>query len=305
MYYFIVNPKSSSGKGAKIWDALEQKLRKKKISYEVFFTKGILHAAELANTLINSKTPCTIVAVGGDGTANEVINGLAAGSGITFGYIPTGSSNDLARGLGLPSDPLQALEIILNPTRIHDMRIGINSSGTAARHFAVSTGIGFDAAVCHEALHSRLKKILNKFRLGKLTYTGIALRQLIRLKPSAMELVLDNQKKFFYRNVYLISVMNVKYEGGGLMFCPEAVSDDDYLDICVVENISKFNMLRLLPLAFQGKHIHAKGVHIFRCHTAVIRSDVSLPVHTDGEYHGHRDHITVTLDTAHLSFITG
>lgn len=147
MYYFIVNPKSSSGKGRKIWIRLEKILQMKNTDYRVFFTEKILHAAKLANMLSCRKLPCTIIAVGGDGTANEVINGLAAHKGITFGYIPTGSSNDLARSLGLPADPVQALEMILHPSKIHQMRIGINTDGNAQRRFAVSTGIGYDAAV--------------------------------------------------------------------------------------------------------------------------------------------------------------
>lgn len=305
MYYFIVNPKSSSGKGLDIWKMAEQQLMKVKCDYRVLFTKEKGHATRLARYISAEKSPCVLVAVGGDGTANEVIDGICDYSKVTFGYIPTGSSNDLARGLGLTSDPMKALEQILNPSTYHNMRIGISRFEDETRHFAVSSGIGYDAAICHEALNSRIKDFLNKIKLGKLTYTGIALRQLFLLKASSMELVMDGKPAISYPKTYFIAAMNLKYEGGGFKFCPDADSSDEWLDIIVVEKMSKFKVLLALPTAYFGKHTHFKGIHIFRCRRAQILADKDLAVHTDGEYFRCRSELELSLEPMPLKFIVG
>lgn len=305
MYHFIVNPKSSSGNGKRIWSMIQHQLKSNQIEYAVYFTKKTNHAMRLATLISTTKQPCTIVAVGGDGTANEVINGVKNYDSIIFGYIPTGSSNDLARGLGLPSNPQQALAAILSPKSIEKISVGISQCGSDMKNFLVSTGIGFDAAVCNESLHSTIKPILNRFGLGKLTYTGIALKMLFVLKPSSMELVMDGKRKHFYQKAYFITAMNLKYEGGGFMFCPKADPGDQMLDICVVEKMSKLKVLFLLPTAFFGKHINVKGVHIFRCHKAIIKTMTPLPIHTDGEIMGFKSEIMVTSEKKQLSFILG
>ena len=305
MYYFIANPRSSSGKGLKIWNVTEEMLQEKQIDYQVFFTKRPGHAAEVASDLSTHHTPCTIVAVGGDGTANEVINGLCNYQDIRFGYIPTGSGNDLARGLSLPVTPAEALSAILNPTSIQHLSVGINESESDSRKFIVSSGIGYDAAVCHEALHSKMKNVLNRFGLGKLTYLCIALKQLFLLTPASLTLTLDDKEPLFVKNAFFAAMMNLKYEGGGFMFCPKANAQDDYLDICVVEQMSKLRVLCLLPTALNGKHVNKKGIHILRCQKVEIQSSRDLAIHTDGEAQGFHCWLRTTLSRDKLPVITG
>lgn len=105
MYYFIINPNSSSGKGLLIWKSIEPVLKERNVDYHPFFTKDRESTAHLVKRLCTEKATATIVAVGGDGTVNDVLNGLANFENITFGYIPSGSGNDLARGLHLETDP--------------------------------------------------------------------------------------------------------------------------------------------------------------------------------------------------------
>lgn len=303
MYYFIVNPKSSSNRGIRRWQLIEAQLNRESIQHQVFFTKHGGHATALADTICRKHQNPTLVAVGGDGTANEVISGIPCLSDVSFGYIPTGSSNDLARSLGIPSDPLKALDRILYPKSSIPMDVGYITNGTQSRSFAVSTGIGYDAAVCHEALHSGIKKILNRFHLGKLTYMGIALRQLLLLKPSPLLLTLDNEKKLRFDRVFFATVMNQKYEGGGFMFCPEAKCGDGWLDVCVIEQMPKLKVLMLLPTAFRGKHVNYRGVHIYRCKKAQLKTPHPLPVHADGESFNFQTDITVSLYRESLLFL--
>lgn len=303
MYYFIVNPASSSGKGMKIWQSVEHQLRADHIPYHVFFTDHHGHGEKLARLISSRHAPCTIVAVGGDGTANEVINGLTNYSKIQFGYIPSGSGNDLAAGLGLKTDPLSALRVILNPKNIQPVSVGCTHTPEKTYRFLVSSGIGYDAAVCHEAINSHLKKALNRFGLGKLTYLGIALKQLLLLHSTPVSMVLDERRQFEFDDVFFIAGMNLKYEGGGFKFCPDADPSDDYLDLCLIEKMPKLRILRLLPTAFKGEHVKFDGVHIYRCKKAVIRASSPLAVHTDGEKAGFQRLVVMELESEKLPFI--
>ncbi len=303
MHHFIVNPKSSSGKGLRIWKRIEKTLSEKQITYQVYFTNGPGHASILSAKISGKHIPCTIIAVGGDGTANEVIGGLTDYSSVRFGYIPTGSGNDLARGLSLPADPSKVLEALLNTQNVRPVNVGTVTADGFTRHFIVSSGLGFDAAVCHEVMRSRMKKLLNHFRLGKLIYLFVALKQLFLIKPCRMSITLDNQETVVFDRIFFAAAMNTKYEGGGFMFCPDASPDDDMLDICVIEKIPRLKILYLLPTAFSGRHTKYRGVHILKCRHARIVCDRPAALHADGEPCGHQTDVAVSLAKKRLPFI--
>jgi len=151
------------------------------------------------------------------------------------------------------------------------------------RRFAVSTGIGFDASVCHYVEKSRIKSFLNKINLGNLVYTGVALKRLFLDPLVDVELVLDDKEPLSFSKVYFAACMNHPYEGGGFLFCPDAKTDDGMLDVFVASDIPRLKVLFILPTAFFGKHTGFSGVHIFKCRTAEIRVKDSCPIHTDGE----------------------
>ena len=212
-----------------------------------------------------------------------MINGIDGLANVTLGYIPIGSSNDFARGLGLPADPLKALENILAPVRHLAINIGVLEYGDKRRRFSVSTGLGFDAGVCHEVMVSRLKVFLNKIKLGKLSYAGVALHRMISLDPKDMTVIMDGTRKLDFHKVYFATAMNLAYEGGGFKFCPKADCKDDLLDIIVISDMPKIKALALLPTAFKGWHVFFRGIHIYTCKEIEIISEKALPVHADGE----------------------
>ena len=150
MFYFIVNPHARSGQGINIWKKAEGFLAAEDTEYEVFFTKYTGHARELARQIAVLSLPCTLTVLGGDGTLNEVIDGLASQgdfSHITLGYIPTGSGNDFARGLGIPSDVTACMRAILSPSAFALADVGVSRTSQGKRHFLVSSGIGYDADI--------------------------------------------------------------------------------------------------------------------------------------------------------------
>lgn len=302
MYHFIVNPASRSGKGKKLWtQTLEPALKRRDISYKVHFSAKPGDLTRIAMELSqNADSPNThIVVVGGDGTVNETLQGIFsdtntnAGSNVTISYIPTGSSNDLARDLGFSKKPLEILNHMLEGSQPENMDAGVLSSSNGSRMFAVSCGIGFDAAVCQEANLSKVKKFFNKIGLGKLTYLGIALKQLFAAKAVSCDIYLDDKEPIHLKKFLFIAVMNHRYEGGGFKFCPDAKSGDGLLDLCVVGNLPKLLILFALPTAFFGKHYIFPRIDSYKAARVRIKTSAPLWVHTDGEVIEQNTDITI------------
>lgn len=303
MYSFIINPHARTGLGLKVWQRLETYLKEQNLEYQAYITRYPNHAAEYARRLTKGRKEVTLIALGGDGTINEVVNGIQDFSKVTLGYIPIGSSNDFARSMELSRDPETMLKQILSPSKYTYINIGRMKYKDTVRRFAVSSGIGFDADVCfHNNTSAKMKRWLNRLKLGKLSYTGVALFLLMALKPRPMTLILDGVEKSFHR-VFFATAMNQRYEGGGFKFCPEADPGDGLLDIIVIADMPKLKALLLLPTAFKGWHVHFKGVHTFTCKEAHIVSEAVLPVHTDGESAVRSSKISFSLEPSKLKFI--
>lgn len=298
MYHFIVNPASRSGKGQKLWDkTIEPALKRRGVKYKVYFSKKPGDLTRIANELTTGKTAeevSHIVVVGGDGTVNETLQGMAESSNATIGYIPTGSSNDLARDLGFSKNPEEILDHLLDHAQLQHMDAGVLSSSNGTRLFAVSCGIGYDAAVCQEANLSKIKKVFNKIGLGKLTYLGIALKQLFATKAISCDIYLDDKEPIHLKKFLFIAMMNHRYEGGGFKFCPDAKSGDGLLDLCVVGNLPKLLILFALPTAFFGKHYIFPKIDAYKASTVRIVTSTPLWVHTDGEVIEKNSEITVS-----------
>ena len=305
MYEFIVNPNARSGLGKSVWKDLETILRREHITYRVHFTKYQKHATQIVREITGDGEEHTLVALGGDGTVNEVVNGIVNFDKTILGYIPIGSSNDFARGLELPSDPRKALDIVLTKPNLHPMNVGELRYKNKLRRFAVSCGMGFDADICHEAVVSHLKFILNKLKLGKLTYVGIAIHRLFLTTPCKMTVTLNQEKNIAFSRTYFAAIMNNRFEGGGAKFTPDAKNDDDELDIMIAADVPKLKALMLFPFAFAGSHTKFKGVHIYRCRRIDIQSERPLPIHTDGEPIFLQNNISACCAPMKIRVITG
>lgn len=297
MYHIIINPRSRSGRGLKIWkEIVEPRLHGDGIVYRNYFSEKPGDVARLAGEITADAAgkPVTLIILGGDGTVNEALSGIKDTSNVTLGYIPTGSSNDLARDLKIPKDPLAALELVLHKGSIHTMDIGtVTYPDGETRPFIVSCGIGFDAAVCEEALHSKIKNLFNRLGLGKLTYLGIALKQLFGAKAISGRIILDDGAPVNMNTLLFIACMLHRFEGGGFMFCPDADATDGILNLCAVGDLPKLLILFALPTAFKGKHYRFKGITPYQARTVTIETSAPLWVHTDGEVARKSDRLTV------------
>lgn len=190
IYHFIVNPRARSGLGEMLWKQLEPELCRKRIDYQIHLTTKKKDAGKIASEITEDGQEHMFVVLGGDGTLNEVLSGIKSLEKVTLGYIPIGSSNDFARGTGIPGDPFKALDTILSPQKVEKMDIGVLKREGKGRRFAVSAGIGFDAAVCHEVCVSKWKRVLNLLKIGKLSYAVVAMDRIIKDRPVKLELTM-------------------------------------------------------------------------------------------------------------------
>lgn len=311
MYQFIVNPHSKSGKGYQIWLRIEKKLKQQNIEYQAYLTEHRGHARELAAMLTTpadetDREPRTLIILGGDGTLNEVVNGLTFLVPTTLGYIPTGSGNDFARSMHLPKRPGTVLKRLLKPKYHPFIDYGVVSFGKEElchRRFAVSCGIGFDAEVCQDLFTSKAKEWMNRIHMGKLAYIVVGIKRIAMMKPCDGYVELDRTKRINLKKVAFISSHIQRYEGGGFMFAPDADSNDGMLDLCVIAGTNRLKVIPVLLASLFGRHTGMKGVHHYRCREAHIHMETPLWIHTDGETFEPQTDLTLTCMERRLRII--
>ena len=309
MYHIIINPASRSGKGESLWrNIVEPYLMEQRIEYISYFSHKPGEVAKLAAKITKDASPQSprhIILLGGDGTFNEMLQGIRDFSAVKLGYIPTGSSNDLARDLGISKDPMKAVEQALHSDTAHQMDVGcVTFQDGTRRYFAVSCGMGFDAAVCEETNRSTFKKALNRIGLGKLAYLTIAVKQLLTAKSVSCQVTLNQKQSFTIRKYLFLAGMLHRYEGGGFKFCPNAKPDDGIIDICTAATkLPKWVILLVLPTAFFGKHYLFPGIEPYQAHTLHLKTSTPMWIHTDGEVLRFEDEITISCQKRALTII--
>jgi len=290
MLYFIVNPNAGGAKGYQIWKAAENRLQKLKVPYKVYVTAGRQDAVRIAREISFNddarEDEKTIVAVGGDGTFNEVLNGLNISDKITLSYIPTGSGNDLARGLGLSNNVIKCIDNILSRKNIIEMDYGVLTFGdneVVNRRFAVSAGVGYDAAVCVAIEKCGARGRLSKIKLQKQAYLLIGAMEILKTKTSRGYLILDETRKIEFNDIAFISAHNHVTEGGGKKFAPQADFQDGLLSLCIMHSKSKAQFAKILAKGIAGNHPKEQGVRTLDCKSVRIHMYQPMPIHTDGE----------------------
>ena len=302
MYEIIFNPGSRSNHGASVWNTIEKILNEKDIEYLLYKTTHAGHAEEMISDITSDGKPHTFLVIGGDGTLNEVVNGLKYPNLATIGLIPFGSGNDFAKAMNIPTDPAKALDLILSCTETTPINFGETHLPNSYRRFIISCGMGFDSDVCTEVQTSRLKPILNKIGMGKLVYTLIGIKKLITKSVFSGKIKFDDNEPFNLDNIFFLTAMNTIYEGGGYKFCPDATPTDDKLDFLMVNNLSRPEVLPLLPKAKKGTHLGKEGINISLANRISIRLSKAVYLHTDGEVYGKFDNIRINCAAEHINF---
>ncbi len=302
MYYFIVNYTGGSGKAKKTWDTVHYLLKKKDVDYKAYVTKRQGHARELAKRISEfEEDDIRIVVVGGDGTINEVLNGITDYSRVRFGVIPTGSGNDFSRGMGIPKDTATAVDTLLNSVRGKEIDLGEVITDDGVSHtFAISSGIGLDAIVCKKMITSKVKRFMNRIRLGSLSYLIVTVTTLFSMKTYKVKVQMTEKdgkdvSELAFKDLIFMAAMNFPAEGGGVPMNPNAVADDGLLSICAVSGIPKWRTFFLLPKLKKGKHEGKKGFMLKDVKSLVFDAEEPMVLHTDGEYIGDVTHIEMNI----------
>ena len=288
MLYFFVNPASRSGKGADKWEQTETILKEKQIPYEVHFLEKDTSPRPVMETIFAKENgTVSLVLIGGDGTINQCVNGIPDFDRTELSVIPTGSGNDFCRNKAIPKNLTEQLEQILEKrnTQLVDLGcIAYKNGHTASttRYFMVSTGLGYDAAICHMAERSKLKKLLNKIKLGKLVYLLIGIKEIFDAKLTDMNITIDGETKQ-YKNVFFIATMNQPFEGGGIAMTPDASDSDGMLNFLIFSGVSKLKALFTIPLLYIKKHAGKPGVTLLTGKTVSVTSSAARVLHYDGD----------------------
>ena len=219
-----------------------------------------------------------VVAMGGDGTVHEVVNGLMQLSEKErplLAVVPVGSGNDFAHAIGIPLQPDRALAYALSgePSTV-DLGLMTDEHGRK-EYFDNTLGIGFDAVV---TIHAHRLPIVRGFLMY---LTAVIQTILLNHDPSFMQMEVDGRK--WEQSNLLLTMCNGSREGGGFMIAPTARLDDGVLHYVIIKKVSRAMMFRLIPEVMKGTHGNFKGVTIGTCKKMTVQADRPMYIHADGE----------------------
>jgi YegS/Rv2252/BmrU family lipid kinase len=299
----IVNPVSGRGFAGRSLPELEQNLKEYKIDYQLALTERPWHAADLAEQGARDGY-ATVVVASGDGTANEVLNGLmrarlAGFDKTAMGQIAVGTGNDFAFGMGIPAGIDEGCKVLAENYR-RRMDVGIVRGGDypEGRYFGNGVGVGFDAATGFVAARIRWMR-------GLLLYLIAAIETIfIYYKAPAVKLQYDDTTMDI--SPLMISIMNGRRMGGGFFFAPNGNPSDGIFDLCLARSASQLRIFGLIPYFMKGTQATQKEVSMAQARKVKVTAvEGSLPVHCDGEtvcYEGNE--LDIELLPSQIEFIT-
>lgn len=282
----IVNPAAGGYSIRRKWPRVRRQLRDIGLSFDYAYTEGVGHAIELARTAADSGCRY-LIAVGGDGTVNEVANGIlcSTGSGNTIlGIVSAGTGCSFARSVGIPQGYIDACSLLTGQRRLL-IDVGVveyTSEGQYLQRFFVNeASVGFSATVMKASKHlpNRLgSNITHTLR----TIEG--LKSLFTYRNKKIKLRVGNNVETIYGCAVVVA--NGQYLADGMQIAPHAILDDGLLDIVTVGDVGKFELLKIWPKLYSGSHIIHHKIREEKTTTVIIESDEQLLVEADGELLG-------------------
>ncbi|HSR31295.1 MAG TPA: diacylglycerol kinase family protein [Anaerolineae bacterium] len=277
----ILNPAAGRGAGARLAPAIVECLRDHDLDFQIETTDGPGHATRLAHDA-TAKGEGVLVAVGGDGTVNEVLNGLMLAQGgpdrMALGVLPIGTGNDFAYGAGVPLDLTEACRVIAQGrTKMIDVGL-FHPDNEEPRYFGNGIGMGFDAVA---NIESRKVKRLR----GTLLYLVAVLRTLAFYYHAPQTNIQFDAEELSQPSL-MVSVMNGRRMGGGFYMTPTSQIDDGVLDLCVAAKVSRSKMVRFVPRFMRGTHITDRDITMGQGRKVTVTSESPWAAQIDGEIYG-------------------
>jgi YegS/Rv2252/BmrU family lipid kinase len=278
-YWIILNPTAGKGKAAKQRPVIESFMRKSGRDFEILMTKAPGDALNMVRDL-PLKPDDAVIAAGGDGTCNEVVNGLLlrkSPSPPLFGILPIGRGNDFSFTPGIPGDVEKALQTLID-AKERPLDAGFVKGGffTEGRFFVNGVGIGFDTKVGFEAAKMKIK--------SGISYVFGAIINVVRYEPSPVLKIRYDENEVTLPAV-LVSIVNGRRMGGSFFMGPNAILDDGLLDICYVRHqSSRMKLLKVLTHYTKGTQSQCEGVTLGRglkFHLQALEG--GMAAHCDGE----------------------
>ena len=287
-WFVVVNPEASIGKSAKDWPLIKQILIKEGVEFVDTLTEYPRHAIEIVRNAIVKKGYRKFISVGGDGTNNEVINGiftqnLVPTNEITMGVIPIGTGNDWRRTFDIPLEYDKVVKIIkAGHVFAHDVGklTYYNDGDPQTRYFLNAAGTGLDEMVCQST-----NQMKQQGKGGTIRYLISLVKCMLKYKITHIQLTIDD-KLVFDDGILNLSIGNCRYNGGGMMTMPNAIPNDGLFDITVIKKVSMFKFAANVKNVYDGSFINKiEEVKTFRGRKIKI---VSIPPHalkveTEGE----------------------
>lgn len=285
----IINPNAGTRKGEKDWLIISRLLRESQIKFREFFTRQKEHAISITQETIKEGYRKFIV-VGGDGTLNEVVNGIFMQKDVPadefiVGMIPVGTGNDWCRMFNVPFKYKKAVKVI-KKQKIFIQDIGkveyFNADTPVIRYFINVAGMGYDAIVA-----AKTNKDKSRGRGGPLVYLKNLFTSLLFYKYSNTSIYIDDAEKPLSNLTFSLSVGICKYNGGGMMQLPDAIADDGILNMTLIKKLNKFSVLKEVKHLYDGTFIKHPKVETFTGRNIRIASDPPIQIEVDGESLGH------------------
>lgn len=286
-WFAIVNPNAGNGKGKKDWARISELFSRNDILLNPVFTERRGQGIEFTARAI-AQGFRNIISVGGDGTMNEVVNGVfaqgvCATAGITIGMIPVGTGNDWGRMFGIPLVYEGAVQVIREcKTMLHDVGIieYVNEGRKAKRYFLNIAGLGFESAVV-----KKTNKQKDKGKSSRAIYLYNLISSLITYRNTPVEIIIDGISST--SRIFSINIGNGRYCGGGMRQTPDALPDDGLLDITVIREMGRFEIIKSLKLLYDGTILSHPKVDGYRSTNLKVVSDFPVYIEADGESLGH------------------
>ncbi len=263
----VANPLAGRGRGQKTAQLAKEVLQAHNMDFQLMYTEYPGHAIELAHRA--SKNHPVVVALGGDGTIREVLEGTWQ-SPATLGIIPGGTGNDYARGLGIPHETKQAIEVLLHGK---DTLFDVGFENDLI--FGQMASIGFSVDVL-EYVNTHRDGIWK----GSAAFLAGVVATIRHLKSVPVQITVDGE--VMEREIIALFALNMPYGGGGMKFAPEARYDSGHFHLLFIEAIGRLDLAFTLPKIYTGKHITHPAVHIVTGKEITVYGD-PLPIMVDGD----------------------